>query len=130
MSHNAALLCRLNRTLKLVRNLDEVNRVASEGRTAVLDASSFLFEQTGKTSADSLSASWKITSDSIAAWTARHWQAERLILAKSCDAPDTNLSALCQLEMIDTAFEKTVGDIRTEWLNLRSPSICYMPISR
>jgi aspartokinase-like uncharacterized kinase len=127
MSHNAALLCRLNKSLRLVRNHDEAKRVWSEGHAAVLDASSFLFDQPGNTG-DSLPASWDITSDSIAAWTARQWQADRLILAKSCDAPDTNLSTLCQLGMVDRAFEKTVGNVRTEWLNLRSPSVCFVSI--
>jgi aspartokinase-like uncharacterized kinase len=128
MSHNAALLCRLNKSLRLVRNYEEAKRVWSEGHTAVPDASSFLFDQPGNTG-DSLPASWDITSDSIAAWTARHWQADRLILAKSCDAPETNLSALCLLGMIDRAFETSVGHVRTEWLNLRSSSLCFLSIS-
>jgi dihydroneopterin aldolase len=129
MSHNAALLCRLNKSLRLVRNYDEALQVWSRGHAAVLDADSFLFEQPDKTGVDSLPASWDITSDSIAAWTARHWQADRLILAKSCDAPETNLSALCQLGMIDRAFETSVGQVRTEWLNLRSSSGCFVSIS-
>lgn len=130
MSYNAALLCRLNKSLRLVRHHDEARRVWSEGHTAVLDADSFLFEQTDKTSGGSLPASWDITSDSIAAWTARNWQADRLILAKSCDAPETSFSVLCQLGMIDRAFEKTVGNLRTEWLNLRSSSVCFVSLDR
>jgi aspartokinase-like uncharacterized kinase len=129
MSLNAALLCRLNKSLRLVRNHDEAKRVWSEGHTAVLDASSFLFDQPGNTG-DSLPASWDITSDSIAASTARHWQADRLILAKSCDAPETNLSALCQLGMIDRAFVTSVGNVRTEWLNLRSTTSRLMPLGQ
>jgi aspartokinase-like uncharacterized kinase len=129
MSLNAALLCRLNRSLRLVRNYDEAKRFWSEDHTAVLDAYSFLFGLPDNTG-DSLPASWDITSDSIAAWTAQKWQADRLILAKSCDAPETNLSALCQLEMIDKAFETSVGDVRAEWLNLRSSSGCFVPIGR
>jgi aspartokinase-like uncharacterized kinase len=130
MSLNAALLCRLNKSLRLVRNYEEAKRVWSEGHTAVLDASSFLFDQPDKTGVDSLPASWDITSDSIAAWTARQWQADRIILAKSCDAPETNLSALCQLGMIDRAFATSVGHVRTEWLNLRSRSACFVPVAR
>jgi aspartokinase-like uncharacterized kinase len=129
MSLNAALLCRLNKSLRLVRNYEDAKRFWSEDHTAVLDADSFLFGQPDNTG-DSLPASWDITSDSIAAWTARHWQADRLILAKSCDAPETNLSALCQLGMIDRAFETSVGQVRTEWLNLRSSSGCFVPIGR
>jgi aspartokinase-like uncharacterized kinase len=129
MSLNAALLCRLNKSLRLVRNYDEALHVWSEGYSAVLDADSFLFDQPDNNTGDSLPASWDITSDSIAAWTARHWQADRLILAKSCDAPETNLSALCQLGMIDRAFETSVGHVRTEWLNLRSSSLCFLSIS-
>lgn len=122
MSHNAALLCRLNKSLRLVRNHDEALQVWFEGYPAVLDADAFLFGQPDKTGADSLPASWDITSDSIAAWTARQWQADRIILAKSCDAPENNLSALCQLGMIDRAFETMVEHVRTEWLNLRTSS--------
>ncbi len=128
MSHNAALLCRLNKSLRLVRNYDEAQRVWSEGHVAVLDAFSLFFDKPNNTG-DSLPASWDVTSDSIAAWTARHWQADRIILAKSCDAPETNLSALCQLGMIDRAFATSVGHVRTEWLNLRSSSICFGSIS-
>jgi aspartokinase-like uncharacterized kinase len=128
MSHNAALLCRLNKSLRLVRNYDEALHVWSEGYSAVLDADSFLFGQPDNTG-DSLPASWDITSDSIAAWTARQWEADRIILAKSCDAPETNLSALCQLGMIDRAFETNVGHVLTEWLNLRSSSLCFLSIS-
>lgn len=130
MSYNAALLCRLNKSLRLVRNYEEALHVWSEGHSAVLDADSFLFGQPDhdNDNEDSLPASWDITSDSIAAWTARQWQADRIILAKSCDAPETNLSALCQLGMIDRAFETIVGHVRTEWLNLRSSSICFMSI--
>lgn len=130
MSHNGALLCRLNKSLRLVRNYDEALEVWSKGHAAVLDADSFLFGQPASNSGDSLPASWDITSDSIAARTARHWQADRLILAKSCDAPETNLSALCQLRMIDRAFEKTVGNVRTEWLNLRSSSLSFVPVGQ
>jgi 5-(aminomethyl)-3-furanmethanol phosphate kinase len=129
MSHNATLLCRLNKSLRLVRNHGEAQRVWSEGHSAVLDADSFLFGQPENNTGDSLPASWEITSDSIAAWTARQWQADRIILAKSCDAPETNLSALCQLGMIDRAFATIVGHVRTEWLNLRSSSISFVSIS-
>jgi len=130
MSHNAALLCRLNKSLRLVRNYDEAQHVWSKGDSAVLDADSFFYSQPDHNNEDSLPASWDITSDSIAAWTARQWQADRLILAKSCDAPETNLSALCQLGMIDQAFETSVGHVRTEWLNLRSRSACFVPVAR
>jgi len=130
MSLNAALLCRLNRSLRLVRNYDEALQVWSEGHSAVLDADSFLFDQPDKTGVDSLPASWDITSDSIAAWTAGQWQADRVILSKSCDAPETNLSALCQLGMIDRAFATSVGQVRTEWLNLRSGSGCFVPVGK
>ena len=129
MSYNAALLCRLNKSLRLVRNYHEAQHVWSEGHSAVLDADSFLFGQPDNTG-DSLPASWDITSDSIAAWTARHWQADRIILAKSCDAPETNLSALCQLGMIDRAFATSVGHVRTEWLNLRSTTSRFTPLGQ
>ena len=129
MSHNAALLCRLNKSLRLVRNYEEALQVWSECHAAVLDADSFLFSQPDNNTEDSLPASWDITSDSIAGWTARLWQADRIILAKSCDAPETNLSALCLLGMIDRAFATSVGLVRTEWLNLRSSSICFVSIS-
>ena len=129
MSYNAALLCRLNKSLRFVRNYEEALQVWSEGHSAVLDADSFLFDQPDHDNEDSLQASWDITSDSIAAWTAQQWQADRIILAKSCDAPETNLSALCQLGMIDRAFETIVGHVRTEWLNLKSSSISFVSIS-
>ena len=130
MSYNAALLCRLNKSLRFVRNYEEALQVWSEGHSAVLDADSFLFDQPDHDNEDSLQASWDITSDSIAAWTAQQWQADRIILAKSCDAPETNLSALCQLGMIDRAFPTSVGHVRTEWLNLRSGSDCFVPVAR
>jgi dihydroneopterin aldolase len=50
--------------------------------------------------------SWDVTSDSLAAWLARHLGAEKLVLVKSCAAPEGEVSPeeLQRLEIVDAAF--------------------------
>lgn len=122
MSGNAALLCRLNRSLILVQNQEQAEHVWADGLTAVLETTSFLFGfgEFMECSLEPLPASWDITSDSIAAWTARAWQADYLILAKSCDAPEASPAVWTQLGLIDPACAEIANGIPVEWLNLRT----------
>ena len=57
-----------------------------------------------------VSASWDVTSDSLAAWLARRLRAERLILVKSAPAPQgADASALAALGLVDAAFPQSAA---------------------
>jgi len=59
--------------------------------------------------AEEISASWDVTSDSLAAWLAIQLSATRLILMKSIQIPEkTTLAELSTLGVIDKAFTRLV----------------------
>ena len=52
---------------------------------------------------EALPRSWDVTSDSIAAWIALHWQADELVLLKSGDPPP-EVARWSQLGFVDAHF--------------------------
>lgn len=75
MDQTAYLLCAVANRARLVRRPEEVEA----GRLNVLAPSEWLLRQ------DPLPHSWRVTSDSIAAWVAAALGARRLVLLKSID---------------------------------------------
>lgn len=67
--------------------------------------------------------SWDVTSDSIAAWLARAWSADELILAKSIDLPTgMTWKAASASELVDRFFPVIAPHVPIiRWCNLRSP---------
>jgi aspartokinase-like uncharacterized kinase len=128
MTDNAAMLARLVPILRLVSSRDEAAAVWDDGLTAVLDAGSFLQAEEGRNGEDRLPRSWDVTSDSIALWTAIHWPASRLILAKSCAPSSTSVDELVAEGSIDRWFTHVSGACPVEWLNLRSETIDFVPL--
>jgi 5-(aminomethyl)-3-furanmethanol phosphate kinase len=63
----------------LTGELDSAGRITESRRVAILLSSALLIR------ADPLPHSWKVTSDSIAAWIARQAQCRRLVLIKDVD---------------------------------------------
>ena len=65
--------------------------------------------------ASDISATWDITSDSLAAWLAKTIHATRLILVKSCSVDvNSGFAALARRGIVDAGFEETVRDARYE----------------
>lgn len=71
---------------------------------------------------------WEITSDSIAAWVARCWPAEELVLCKSADI---NSHAVRDGDWVDAYFRvAALGLSRVNCINLRSDSPQMFPLER
>lgn len=62
--------------------------------------------------------SWDATSDSIAAWIAREWPAERLVLAKSTNS-SAGLDELTEAGAVDRLVTTLIGkDVSLFWCNV------------
>ncbi|HEY0981271.1 MULTISPECIES: amino acid kinase family protein [unclassified Schlesneria] len=72
---------------------------------------------------------WDVTSDSLAAWTARLWPAEELILLKSAGIPDgVTLQAAARDELVDSYFPHFASGIeQISWCNLRASELKIQP---
>lgn len=60
--------------------------------------------------AQSIEASWRVTSDSLAAWLARELRASRLCVIKSCEVRDRTTEDLARSGIVDAAFPAFVQD--------------------
>ena len=103
-----------------VRNLDTLRAVCSAGSIPVL-APRLILDEIERSGRDGLSASWDVTSDTIAAWMALHIGADRLILLKSAPLPlgTTRLEA-ARLGLVDPMLPIVAEPLpRVEYLNLR-----------
>ena len=100
MQQNGLLLAALCPALLPAETESDMRTIRSKGRTALW------LPLTMSISNPHLDASWSVTSDSIAAWLARHLNAERLILVKSCRLPGRGLDAqaLSHAGIVDHAF--------------------------
>lgn len=65
---------------------------------------------------------WRLTSDSIAAALAAHWDAEEMILVKSIDRPyDVSWDDLANAGAVDEVFPQVAPHVhRIDWVNLRA----------
>ena len=119
---SASLLLRLMPELQLVRSRKQFELAQLEKRPAVLCVVCFV--KWLETQPAALPHSWDVTTDSIAAAAAIAWQAEELVLLKSCDLPEPiDLSALADQGLVDQHFPTAARDVRRlTWVNLRSMS--------
>ncbi|MDB5336893.1 MAG: putative kinase, aspartokinase/uridylate kinase [Planctomycetaceae bacterium] len=117
---SASLLMRLMPELQLVRNRKQLELAQLENRPAVLCVVCFV--KWLETQPTPLPHSWDVTSDSIAAAAAVVWQAEELVLLKSCDSPESiEPSALATQGLVDQYFSIAARNLRRlTWVNLRS----------
>ncbi len=98
---------------KIVSDRQEAEAAWAANRIAVLDAATFLADETAA-GAVPLPASWDVTSDSIAAWVAARWPA-RLTLVKSA-TPGVALD-----HYVDSYFTRAGARLKNiEWVNLRA----------
>ena len=121
MSLNAQLVAAVVRDAELVTSREEACDMWSEGRVAVLRAAEFV-EAEERESNDFLPRSWNVTSDSVAAYVARHWPADGLVLLKSVSIPaERDPAAASSQGLVDPQFPLLAGRIPfIGWANLRS----------
>ncbi len=121
MGLTASLVTRLITNSVLCRCRADVEAAWSEGRVAVLEPASVVakFERLG---CEPLPAGWHVTSDSIAGWLAAHWPFERLVLAKSVEAP----SDLSEGNVVDEFFPSLLRRLPgVFWCNLRADRLTF-----
>jgi aspartokinase-like uncharacterized kinase len=125
------LLCALVPILRPVRNVAQIRMAAAENVPAILCADCFLKSAEAQGHSP-LERSWRVTSDSIAAWTARIIGASELILVKSTNLPaDCPLETARQLGLVDESFPELARDLLSlSWINARNQPIVVQPWPR
>jgi aspartokinase-like uncharacterized kinase len=121
MMPGARLLGHLLPEAREAADLSELAACRSEQRPAILNARAFLnrAESAGQ---PPLPHSWSVTSDSIAAWTARVAGAAELVLVKSTPLPAAgSLAAAAAENLVDPFFPLAACGIpRLGWVNARA----------
>ncbi len=99
---------------ELVATRETASDVWDRGNVCVLDLPGFLAAEEPGDSASPHPvppSTWDTTSDTLAAWVATRWPADRLVLLKSCDrSPGA----------VDPHFERFAEGLNVEWVNLRA----------
>lgn len=114
MSFNAQKLAESDDRLKFTSSLPDAISAASRGQLPVLDVFAVLLaEERRNTPLPRIPPSWDVTSDSIAAWLARAWQAD-LRLCKSVDPQSWTR------DVDRWFFTAAAGLSQFQWVNLRS----------
>ena len=121
---NQRLLLDLLPKLELVVSREAAESAWQNDRIPLLDLAEFMrTEEVLLVVDERLPHTWDVTSDSLAAWVAVRWPAERLILLKSVDLPDAQVhdpESLVKAGLIDSFFTQLTNSIPAiEWINLR-----------
>jgi aspartokinase-like uncharacterized kinase len=121
MDLSSALLSRLVPGLREVRSVHQVRAAASDNVVGLLCAGCFIKSAQTQGHAP-LEHSWRITSDSIAAWTARVVAPAELVLLKSVPLPSgIALPDAARDGLVDEAFPEIAADLPTiGWVNARA----------
>jgi aspartokinase-like uncharacterized kinase len=116
----ASLLARFFPDARLVRSEQQARTAANDGVLAILCASCFLKAAEAQGHAP-LEHSWRVTSDSIAAWTARVLAAE-LVLVKSVPVPHAmTIAAAADAGLVDERMHAFAANLPTiGWVNARA----------
>jgi len=121
MDLGASLLSSLFPEARLVRSEEQARRAAGDHALSILCAGCFIkaAEADGQ---QALEQSWKITSDSIAAWTANVLGAAELVLVKSVPVPrDSTLAGAAEAGLVDECFPAIARDLPAlGWVNARA----------
>ena len=111
----ARLMAELVSEVRVVSCREEAEACWAEGRWPVLEPRTFLTSLEAEHGPE-LPRSWQVTSDSIAAWIAIHWPAQRLVLAKSVERSP----AIEPGRDVDEFFASLLPRLpNVEWVNLR-----------
>ena len=121
MSLTAKLLS-IATNIPLVAGFDEVRQLDVGSHVFVLDAEAFLQNDEPQLPGSPLPCTWDVTSDSIAARITRAFQADELVLLKSCDCPNLDgFLALAESGFVDPFFPTAAREVKTvRFVNLRN----------
>ena len=98
---------------ELVADRDAAGDAWARGKVCVLDLPRFL-EHEEPLDPHAPPHTWGTTSDTLAAWVATRWPADRLVMLKSCDErPDA----------VDRHFAHYAAGLNVWWVNLRAQEI-------
>ncbi|EAQ77604.1 hypothetical protein [Blastopirellula marina] len=126
MELGSQALAALLPTLDLVREADPLRRVlasAAQGTccdsyVGVWNVIDYWLDEVEPT-LSSNSLDWTLTSDSISATLAQHWQAASLVLLKSCERPGETADDWTQAGAVDSQFAAAALGVNVTWANLR-----------
>jgi aspartokinase-like uncharacterized kinase len=121
MDLTASLLARFFPEARLVRSKSQLRMAVADGVISILCAGCFLKAAEVQTHAP-LEHSWRVTSDSIAAWTAEVVAAAELVLIKSVPVPrGTSLIEATVAGLVDEQFPVVAGNLPLiGWVNARA----------
>ncbi len=115
MRMNSMLLEQLMPSGQIVESQEQAYKCWQNAQIPILDVERMMRSEC---SDDALPESWDVTSDSIAAWVAKHFPADRLVLLKSVAPPSTQSSRVDNA--IDNHFSTLAASIHhIEWINVR-----------
>jgi aspartokinase-like uncharacterized kinase len=128
MRLNEALLLELLPSARTVSDRNGAVRTWEQQLIPVLNARDFLCAEE-PTARCPLSHSWEATSDTIAAWVALNWPADRLVLLKSCRVLESQKSLDEDFgPEVDTAFPTFARQLdEVMWCNLRENPPLVVP---
>ena len=119
MDLTSSLLARFFPDARLVRSEPQARMAAGDGVLSILCAGCFIKAAEAQAHVP-LEQSWRVTSDSIAAWTAGVLGAE-LVLVKSVPVPQSmTLAAAADAGVVDEYFPAVAANLATiSWVNAR-----------
>ena len=120
MSLTGRLLEQLMPDFRLAASRCQAKACWAESLVPIADTRPLL-EELNNVSAEVLPVGWHVTSDSIAAWIAMRWPADRLVLVKSIDCPaEARGAANSANDAVDEAFRTMAASLSSVlWCNLR-----------
>ena len=119
---NQRLLLTLMPELELVSNRAAAESAWSRGRVPLIDLMAFVsIEESHAEQGTALPHTWEVTSDSLAAWVAIRWPANRFVLLKSAELPPLrSFTQMANSELIDRHFPKLASALPpTFWCAVR-----------
>jgi aspartokinase-like uncharacterized kinase len=121
MDLGASLLAHFLPEARLVRSEEQVRMAAGDHAVSILCAGCFIKAAQAEGHA-ALEHSWRVTSDSIAAWTAHVLGATELVLVKSRDVScEMTFSAAAQAGLVDEYFPTIAENLlMVGWVNART----------
>lgn len=110
----AALAVRSLPAAVLCRTRSDAAAAWDQAGIPVLDVAAFLTDE--ETPGNRLPRTWEVTTDSIAAWVATRWPAERVVLFKSRQLPDeANWMTAAALGLVDPWFPRFAAGLDVCW---------------